>query len=232
MSYLRRRWIVPAANISSCRTSTMRPLISPACSANSSGVPRPRSITSAVSPSFARGDRAHQRMARGHRAVGQAQGRASSPASRCRARGSSGPELAGDAARTRSRSRAKAFFSLSVPASRPPESQMSLKSRHSSGSAASRAAAPAAIAGEVAHRGLPSFGVEQFEEGRGEHRRLAVAAMEDADLVDHRRFELAASPGRDELKLCGRQRIDQRPAGAGRDQRAAGWRRTPPRPPR
>jgi hypothetical protein len=50
MSYLRRRWIVPAANISSWRTSTMRPLISPACSANSSGVPRPRSITSAVSP--------------------------------------------------------------------------------------------------------------------------------------------------------------------------------------
>jgi hypothetical protein len=41
------------------------------------------------------------------------------------------PELAGDAARTRSRSRAKARFSLSVPESRPPQSQISLKSRHS-----------------------------------------------------------------------------------------------------
>jgi hypothetical protein len=38
--------------------------------------------------------------------------------------------LAGDAARTRSRSSAKAFFSLGVPASLPPQSQMSLKSRH------------------------------------------------------------------------------------------------------
>jgi hypothetical protein len=52
MSYLRLRWIVPAANINSWRASTMRPLISAACSANSSGVPRPISITSAVRPSF------------------------------------------------------------------------------------------------------------------------------------------------------------------------------------
>ena len=45
--------MVPAANISSWRTNTMRPLISAEWASNSSGVPRPRSITSAVSPSLA-----------------------------------------------------------------------------------------------------------------------------------------------------------------------------------
>ena len=63
MLYLRRRWIVPATNINSCRTSTMRPAISRRWASNSSGVPRPRSITSAVRPAARRRHRANQWMA-------------------------------------------------------------------------------------------------------------------------------------------------------------------------
>ena len=81
-------------------------------------------------PVLAGRDGAHQRMTRRHR---RRRAGAGSRSWRCQPLYGTGierPEFAGEAARTRSRSKAKAFFSLAVPASRPPQSQMSLKSRH------------------------------------------------------------------------------------------------------
>ena len=89
--YLRRRWMVPATNISSCRTSTMRPLMSAAWAANSSGVPRPRSTTSAVEAAGRRCHAAHQRLAED---PGVCRARSATPraaTSRRKERGSIGP---------------------------------------------------------------------------------------------------------------------------------------------
>src|SRR5690349_23484171 len=94
------------------------------------------------------------------------------------------PELAGDAAFTRSRKSAKARFSLSVPESLPPQSQMSLKSRHRPASASTSATmAPSR------RRSAAKLGLQQFEKRSGERRGFAVAAMEHADLVEDRGLE-------------------------------------------
>src|ERR1700704_3869662 len=97
------------------------------------------------------------------------------------------PEFAGEAARTRSRRSAKARFSLWVPASLPPQSQMSLKSRHRPGSAKSSAAILASR--RAAGRSATELALEHLEEGSGQRRRLAVTAMEDADFVEDGRLE-------------------------------------------
>ena len=155
MSYLRRRWMVPAANISSWRTSTMRPLIS-------AGV-RLEFLRRAAAEIdhlggeavLRRGDGAHQRMAGGHACRRPGARSRASPASRCRARGSSArnwparPPAPARAAARRPASRS------SVPASRPPQSQMSLKSRHRPASAASRAASAGASRGASLIAGSP-----------------------------------------------------------------------------
>jgi len=73
--------------------------------------------------------------------------------------------LAGEAARTRSRSRAKARFSLAVPASLPPQSQISLKSRHRPGSAKSWAAIFASR--RRFFRSTTELGPDQFEKRGG-----------------------------------------------------------------
>src|SRR4029077_10817487 len=93
----------------------------------------------------------------------------------------------GDAARTRSRRSAKARFSLWVPASLPPQSQISLKSRHRPGSAKSSAAIPAPRLSLAVS--TTKLALEQFEKGGGQHRGLAIAAMKDADFVEDGRLE-------------------------------------------
>src|SRR5258708_5097057 len=94
---------------------------------------------------------------------------------------------------------------------------MSLKSRHRAGSAASSAAVPASRRSVVAS--TAKLALEQFEKGGGQHRRFAVTAMEDADFIEDGGLE---GP-RDQAKMAealGRQPVDQRPAGARRDQAA------------
>src|SRR5882762_9407911 len=120
------------------------------------------------------------------------------------------PAFAGEAARTRSRSSAKARFSLPVPASRPPQSQMSLKSRHRPVSA-KRAAAIFPSSSKLV--------LQQLEERGGQHRGFAVAAVEDADFVENGRLERPRHQAK-MAETLGRQWIDQRPAGAGGHQAA------------
>src|SRR5713226_367470 len=125
--------------------------------------------------------------------------------------------VAGEAARTRSRSSVKARFSLSVPASLPPQSQMSLKSRHRPGSAKSSAAVFASR--RRLARSAAKLALEQLEKGGGQHRGLAVAATEDADFVEDGRLERPRDQA-EMAKAFGRQPVDQRPAGARRHQAA------------
>ena len=221
MSYLRRRWMVPAANISSWRTSTMRPLMSPACA-----VELLRRAAAEIDHLGREAVRAAWRCVRtsgwhgGDRAVGQAQGRRLRAASRRRARGSSGRHWPATAARTRSRSSAKARFSLSVPASRAAAIADVVEVAPQAGG---RRRARRRVAG-VEHRRASLIescrACRRAVRGRlGQHRGLAVAAMEDADLVEDGRLERP----RDEAQMAeavGRQRIDERPAGAAADQAA------------
>src|SRR5580658_229706 len=142
--YLTRRCRCPLANMYSCRTSAMRPASEAPAWTNSSPVPRPRSITSAVTDPDA--DRISGRQGSGIRrlpsssvtlaacAVHPPYGVGTTTASRPVARAPA------------SRSSASAVVSDGVPASRPPQSHNARKSGHSSLSVAS---APAMAWGSV-----------------------------------------------------------------------------------